>query len=327
MASTAIHYDCDPGQDDAIALLYALGSQTIDVKTISVVGGNTDVAQCARNTLQILELAGRDDIEVYLGADKPLVRKLKTLPEVFGITGMAGAEDLPLPKKTAVNVNIDQQLANIVNGKTIVATGPLTNLALQIQNNPDFVSSIDHLYLMGGCVYPEPVHQRIGNIKVEGTEGYAEYNFACDPEAAKIVFSAGFKKITMVGLDVTRSVLYGWKTDEELRKLRTKCAVKSADILAAVGEEDLEDYRSLWEVDNDPVRAMHDILAMASLDDESLFTFEMLPIRIAVGAPPVVSGQTLIDHENPDHPSVRVAVGIDKDRFLKRVTENIARLP
>ena len=90
-------YDCDPGQDDAIALLYALGSKNIDVQSISVVGGNIDVDQCARNALQLLEIADRADIPVYKGASKPLERPLIMLPHVFGPTGMAGAEHLPKP--------------------------------------------------------------------------------------------------------------------------------------------------------------------------------------------------------------------------------------
>ena len=180
---------------------------------------------------------------------------------------------------------------------------------------------------MGGCVYPEPIHKRIGNFRVPGTDGYAEYNFACDPEAAKIVFSAGIANITMVGLDVTRTVLYGFNLDRELRNAGGVCATRAAKILSSVGKEDLDDYREQWEVPNDPVRAIHDVLAMACVDDESLFEYEWLPIRIALGEAPIASGQSLIDSVAPDHPSVRVAVSIDKERFINRLVNNLTNLP
>ncbi len=116
-----IHYDCDPGQDDAVALLYALGSDNIDVRSITVVGGNIDVQQCARNALQILDVAKISNIPVYIGSERPLKRELKTLPEVFGITGMAGAEDLPDPSQTGLPIDWASGLTPIIQSKTIVS--------------------------------------------------------------------------------------------------------------------------------------------------------------------------------------------------------------
>lgn len=326
MSKIPIHYDCDTGQDDAIALLYALGSDNIDIKSISVVGGNVDVEQCARNTLQILELAGREDIPVYLGTNKPLKRPLKMLPEVFGVTGMSGGEDMPLPQKVPKPIDSSRDLIDIITHEVMVATAPLTNLALNIMANPDFVKVVKHLVIMGGSAYPEPIHGRLGNLKVDGSDDYAEYNFAVDPEAAQIVFSAGIEKVTMIGLNVTRTVLYNHKVEKALTECETKCALRAAQILSAVGEEDLIDYASVKEFDNDPVRALHDVVAMVCLDCPEIFIFEELPIRICVGNPPLPSGQTVIDHINPDKIDVRVAVSVDKEQFYQKMISALKRL-
>lgn len=319
------HYDCDPGQDDAVALLYALGSGVIQIESISAVGGNVDVGQCARNAQQILTLAGRDDIPVYIGASKPLKRELKTLPHVFGVTGMAGAEDLaqPLHKPQM----LADQLPALTKGKMLIATGPLTNLAMAIQSNAEFVSNVEHLVIMGGCAYPEPIHKVLGNFRPDGADDVAEYNFACDPDAAKVVFRAGFKKITMIGLNITRAVLYGQDVDAALRATGRKCAIKAADILSAVGEEDQEDYIALKKSPSDPVRAMHDVMAMACIDAPHIFTYETLPIRIVNDPAPAAAGQSLIDNIAPDHISVRVAVSVQSQLFLDKMVENIATLP
>lgn len=326
MNKISVHYDCDTGQDDAIALLYALGSDNIDVKSISVVGGNVDVEQCARNTLQILELAGREDIPVFLGANKPLKRPLKMLPEVFGVTGMSGGEDMPLPKTMPKPIEPSKDLTNIITHEVMVATAPLTNLALNIIANPNFTKVVKHLVIMGGSAYLEPVHGRLGNLKVDGSDDYAEYNFAVDPEAAKIVFGAGIEKITMIGLNVTRTVLYNHKVERALNECKTKCALRAAKILSSVGEEDLVDYASVKEFESDPVRALHDVVAMVCLDCPEIFTFEELPLRICVGSSPIPSGQTVIDYINPDKANVRVAVGVDKELFYKKMISALERL-
>lgn len=326
MEKISIHYDCDTGQDDAIALLYALGSERIDVKSISVVGGNVDVEQCARNTLQILELAGRLDIPVYQGADTPLNRPLKMLPEVFGVTGMAGGEDLPAPSCAAIKIDPARDLTSILAGKVLVATAPLTNIALNIQSNPGFSSTVKQLIIMGGSVYPEPVYNRMGNLKVDGSQDYAEYNFAVDPEAAQIVFSAGIDMITLVGLNVTRSVLYNHKVEKALLGCGTRCARRAAKILSSVGEEDLIDYAIVKEFPEDPVRALHDVVAMVCLDTPDIFEFKEVPVRVLVGEPPIPSGQTVVDYVNPDKENVRVAVSVDKEKFYQRMVSVIERL-
>jgi purine nucleosidase len=318
-----IHYDCDPGQDDAIALLYALGSKNIDIQSISVVGGNIDVDQCARNALQLLEVAGRDDIPVYKGCSKPLERDLIMLPHVFGPTGMAGAEHLPQPTIAPQDKNAIDFLCDDFALDTIVATGPLTNLAMALKRKPSLSTQIKNLIIMGGCIHPDPIFNLMGNLTVKGNkEGKAEYNFAVDPEAAQIVFQSGIENITMVGLDVTRTVLYNGALEKRLIDLNTKASVLTAKILSSVGEEDLEEYKDQWQYPNDPVRAIHDIVAMAYVDRSNIFETEILPIRIDIDDIP---GQSVIDEVNPDC-NVTVIKDLNREAFISFLCENLESL-
>lgn len=319
-----IHYDCDPGQDDAIALLYALGSKNIDVQSISVVGGNIDVDQCARNALQLLEVTVRNDMPVHKGSSQPLVRPLIMLPHVFGPTGMAGAEHLPQPTTQAQDKNAIDFLCDDFALDTVVATGPLTNLAMALQQKPSLSNQIENLIIMGGCVRPDPLFNLMGNLTVKGTqEGKAEYNFAVDPEAAQIVFQSGIKNISMIGLDVTRTVLFNGEIEKHLMQIGTKASILSAQILASVGEEDREEYKDLWQYPNDPARAMHDIVAMAYADTPEIFKTEQLHIRIDVTDIP---GQTVIDDDNADA-IVTVITDLNHDSFIDILCENLRRLP
>ena len=318
-----IHYDCDPGQDDAIALLYALGSKDIDIQSISVVGGNIDVDQCARNALQLLEVADRGDIPVYKGCLEPLERELIMLPHVFGPTGMAGAEHLPQPIVPSQQKNAIDFLCDDFALDTIVATGPLTNLAMALKRKPELSSKIKNLIIMGGCVRPDPIFNLMGNLTVKGNkEGKAEYNFAVDPEAAKIIFLSGIENITMIGLDVTRTVLYNGALEKRLIDLNTKASVLTAKILSSVGEEDLEEYKNQWQYPNDPVRAIHDIVAMAYVDTPEMFETEILPLRIDVDDIP---GQSVIDTKNPDK-LITVVTGLNCVSFFNNLCDNLKRL-
>jgi len=186
------------------------------------------------------------------------------------------------------------------------------------------LENINHLVIMGGCVFPEPIHQRFGNFKADGASEYAEYNFAVDPEAAQIVFSSGISQITLIGLNVTRGLLYNRSIENALLACGKFCAGRAAKILSSVGEEDLIDYAAVKEDPSDPVRALHDIVAMVAVDNPEIFTFEQLPIRIRLdneGA-----GQTVIDHICPDHPNVNVAVNVNKKAFYDIFINTISRL-
>jgi len=290
-------HDCDPGQDDAIALMSLLASSKWEVVGVTAVGGNVKVEQCARNARKILALCGRENVPVYEGALKPLRRKLITLESVFGQSGMAGGDDLvdPCPKSKnghAVDYLVDT-LSQAERPFLICATAPLTNIALALQKNPAIADAIEQLVIMGGCVFPEPIRGEMGNIEVEGTHGKAEYNFAMDPEAAHIVFAAGIRNIALIGLNVTRKVLFNSRWEKEFRNQSNKVAHKAADILSVVGSDDHIDYRHLRASPNDPVRAVHDVVAAIYLDRPELFKTRRMHIKIVTGEPPEIAGQSL----------------------------------
>lgn len=324
MNDLEIHYDCDPGQDDAIALLYALGAG-VSFTGISTVGGNVDVQKCTRNALQLLELTHNTHIPVYTGAPQPLKRMLSPLPDIYGECGMAGA-NLPPPQKKPEAETAYNFLARAGLPETLVLTGPLTNMALALKENPDLPKSIKRIIIMGGCVYPEKIHGRLGNIQVKNSEEWAEYNFAVDPEAAQIVLAAGFENVCIVPLEVTRTVLYNHKIDKDLRNLGKPVPDITARMLSTVGEGDLEDYGCLRAFPEDPVRALHDVVAMAYLVDPDLFTTQTLPLRVVIEAPPAGAGQTRIDQNNPDHPAVTVITDLDREAFYKNILKYIGNL-
>lgn len=327
MQPVPIHYDCDPGQDDVIALMYALGSGKVDVKSISIVGGNADVQQCASNAQRILDLCGYSDIPVHVGAPQPLKRILYSLPEVFGESGMDGAEDLPPATMPPTSQDAVNFLVSNEQPKTWVATGPLTNLALALQKDRALSKKIERLIIMGGCTHPEHIHGELGNFQVPETDGWAEYNFAVDPEAAKIVFQSGIKDITIIGVNITRTVLFNHEIEKALRANDNKSSNVAANILATVGSEDHVDYASCKAFPEDPVRGMHDVVAMAYLVDPDLFKVEEFPLVVVTDPTPAVAGQTLIDPENPDHPSVKVVMDLDRQSFLQKLTDYLEKLP
>lgn len=190
--------DTDPGIDDALAILLALAAKDeLDVLALTTVNGNVGVEQVTKNAFKILEIAGRTDIPVYMGNGKPLMRENEHCEEFHGDDGMGNLE-MPDCHKIPENENaVDFLIRKVREEKgeiTLVPIGPLTNIAEAIQKNSDFVKNVKEVVIMGGAEHG-------GNMSP-----HAEFNFWTDPEAAKIVFQAGFEKVTMIGLDATSYV-------------------------------------------------------------------------------------------------------------------------
>lgn len=204
MTTEKIVLDIDTGIDDALAILLALNSPELDLIACTTVSGNTTVSQATTNTLAVLELAGRSDIPVATGATRPLTRRLTTATFFHGANGLGNIE-LPAPKTTAQALPAPKFLietAHRYSGElTVVATGPLTNLALALILDPHWLEHLKRLVIMGGAVRTH------GNVTP-----VAEANFYNDPEAAQAVFNAGSlgANITLVGLDVTGQTRLGW---------------------------------------------------------------------------------------------------------------------
>ncbi len=314
MSVKNIILDCDPGQDDALAILLALGSKNINLKAISVVGGNVTVDRCYTNALKVLALANRLDIPVFKGALTPLKQKLITLESVFGQSGMAGSENWEIPNIPEHSQNAVDFLCNSFmppSDLCLCATGPQTNIALALQRKPFIAQNIQTFTMMGGCVFPEPLRGRLGNISFDNGKNYAEYNVAMDPDAVDIVFNSDIKKVNLIGLDITRKVLYNAQVEHHFKQLKNKVALAAADMLSTIGEDDIQDYAKLKKTPSDPVRAIHDAVAICYLEAPEIFKTQMLPLRIDLTEK---RGQTIID-DKKGRP-VNVITEVKRDDFF-----------
>src|SRR3954452_9647593 len=199
--STPILLDCDPGHDDAIAILLALGSDELELRGLTTVAGNQTLEKTTANAIRVLELAGRGEIPVAEGSPRPLVREPFVAAYVHGDTGLDGP-DLPPPQAERAPQHAVDFLAERLEGTTLVATGPLTNVALLLARYPE--ASPERIVLMGGAIGE-------GNVTPA-----AEFNIWADPDAARRVFDSGLD-VTMVPLDVTHQALITPERNDSLR--------------------------------------------------------------------------------------------------------------
>ena len=213
--------DTDPGVDDAVAMLLLLGSEQVDLQAITVVGGNVGLKSTLRNALCLTELAGRTDVPVYAGAASPLMVRLVTAPDVHGAGGL-GSLSLPDPvtKPAAGEVSelFYRRALERPGELTILAIGPLTNVAKAFLAHPDLPGLLREVIVMGGGILG-------GNATLQ-----AEFNIYVDPEAARIVFESGVK-LTMVPLDVCNQTTLGSGEIEQLEAVGTACADAVASLL------------------------------------------------------------------------------------------------
>ncbi len=255
--------DTDPGVDDALALLLALRSPEIKVEAITVVAGNVPVETGLFNALCIVEVSDSISVPVALGANAPLKRKLVTATEWHGENGLMGLS-LPQPKLKPSSESAIELMGQVIKKSphqvSIVALGPLTNLALAFKADPQLPALVEEVVLMGGSLSG-------GNVSPA-----AEFNFYVDPEAARIVFHSGVP-LTMVGLDVTRKVIL---TEEHLKVLEAS-KDKVSEIAARLARNLVSRYKSMGESFGP---AMHDPLAVAAFIDRSLLRLERMHVDI-----------------------------------------------
>jgi inosine-uridine nucleoside N-ribohydrolase len=303
--STPIVIDCDPGHDDAIAILLALASPEVEVRSITTVAGNQTLEKTTRNALKILELAGRTDIPVAAGADRPLVRDLRTAANVHGETGLDGP-DLPEPVTAPVDAHAADLLAELLEpGVVLVPTGPLTNVALLLERHPDVKP--DRIVWMGGAIAE-------GNVTPA-----AEFNAFVDPEAAARVFASGIG-VTLIGLDITHKALFTRAHADRLRGTGRagKAVAELSDFFQIFHE-------SRYRFDGSPI---HDALAVAEVIDPSLVTTVECNVEIET-ASQWCDGRTVVDRWLvTDRPrNCRAGVDVDADRFLELLVDRISALP
>ncbi len=301
--SIPILLDCDPGHDDAIALLLALASPEVELLGVTTVAGNQTLDKTTANAIRVLELAGRGEVPVAAGADRPLVRDRHVAANVHGESGLDGP-DLPPPKGAPVDAHAIDFLAEHLAGATLVATGPLTNVALLLARYPE--ARPERLVLMGGAIAE-------GNVTPA-----AEFNIWADPEAAARVFASGLD-VTMVGLDVTHRALVTRAHAEQLRGAG-RIGRFVAELLDFYGVF----HREVYRFDGSPV---HDAVALAQVIRPDLLELEQLNVRVDCESE-LCRGRTVVDvwRRTGLEPNANVAVGIDSQAFLDLLLERLARL-
>jgi pyrimidine-specific ribonucleoside hydrolase len=306
--STPIVIDCDPGHDDAIAILLALSSPEVELRGITTVAGNQTLDKTTRNALKVLELAGRTDVPVAAGADAPLKRTLRVAANVHGETGLDGP-DLPEPTTKVVDDHAADYLAEVIEpGVVLVPVGPLTNVALLLERHPDVRDRLERIVWMGGAIAE-------GNVTPA-----AEFNAFVDPEAAAIVFGSGIP-VTMIGLDVTHKALF---TRAHADRLRGAGAAGRA--VAELSDFFQRFHESRYGFDGSPI---HDALAVAHVIDPTLVTTVNCNIAIET-ASEQCDGRTVVDRwlVLEDAPrNAHAGIDVDAARFLELLVERISTLP
>ena len=310
---TRLIIDTDPGIDDAIALFAALASPELDVAGLTTVFGNVDVEVATRNALTLLEVAGRADIPVARGAAAPVAMDyLGAIPQVHGADGLGDGGELVAPSRAALDVSAAEFLCREAPGATILAIGPLTNLALALRLRPDLDTLVEQVVVMGGNALGP------GNATPA-----AEANMWNDPEAADVVFGARWP-VTMVGLDVTHEVVLPGAGIDELTVLDTATARMLAQAIPL--------YRDFLEkVSGLDGIYLHDPSAVAYLLDPGLFRTERWPLRVETQG--ISRGKTWPSLGNTDdaapaawqgRPLVNVCVGVDAPAVLDLVRTRLS---
>jgi inosine-uridine nucleoside N-ribohydrolase len=303
---TPVLIDCDPGHDDAIALLLALASPEIEVLGVTTVAGNQTLEKTTANALKILEFTGRTEIPVAAGAERPLVREPYVADYVHGESGMDGPE-LPDPQTRPIGQHaVDFLAERIETGVVLIPTGPLTNVGLLLAHYPEVAERIERIVLMGGAIAE-------GNVTPA-----AEFNIWADPEAAARVFTSGID-VTMVGLDVTHKALFRPADSERLA-----ATGRTGRLVAELFDFYQQFHSEQYGWDGSPV---HDAVAVAHVIRGDLVTTADRGVIVDTGGE-LSRGRTYVDLWGRAgwEPNAHVAVGIDAQRFVDFLIERLASL-
>jgi inosine-uridine nucleoside N-ribohydrolase len=308
--SVPILIDCDPGHDDAIAILLALASPEVDVLGVTTVAGNQTLEKTTANALRVLEFVGRDDVPVAAGAERPLLRDPFVAAYVHGESGLEGP-DLPPPVGRPVEEHAVDFLARRIlefDGRvTLVPVGPLTNVALLLARYPEVAGGIERVVLMGGAVAE-------GNVTPA-----AEFNIWADPEAAARVFESGLD-VTMIGLDVTHRALMTREHAERLRAMG-----RTGRMVAELFDFFHEFHRRTYGFEGSPI---HDAVAVAHAMGTGLV--DTAERHVAVDcASELCRGRTVVDlwRRTGKEPNAHVGVDIDGAAFLELLLERLGTYP
>lgn len=306
--SLPIILDCDPGHDDAIALILALASPELELKAVTTSAGNQTPDKTLHNALRILTLLQRSDIPVAGGAVKPLMRELIIADNVHGESGLDGP-DLPEPNFAPQTCNAVELIAQTLRASqqpvTVVATGPLTNIALLLTSHPELHAKISRIVIMGGAAM-------LGNWTPA-----AEFNIYVDPEAAEVVFQSGLP-IVMAGLDVTHRAQIMSEDIERFRHLGNPVADVVADLLDFFMEYHKQEK---WGFQGAP---LHDPCTIAWLIKPEIFTCVDRWVGVETQGK-YTQGMTVVDYYSltANQPNTTVMMDVDRQAFVDLLVERI----
>ena len=304
--------DCDPGQDDAVALLLAMASpEELELVAVTTVGGNVPLELTQRNARMTCDIAGRQDMPVFAGCDRPMRRLLHTAEAIHGETGINGIDVFeprtPLQSMHAVDFLVATLLKAEDASITLVPTGPLTNVATAIDRDPRVLPKIERIVLMGGAM-------REGGNRSPS----AEFNILVDPDAADIVLHCG-RPITQMGLDVTHQVLSTHERVDRIRALGNPVADAVAGMLSFFERHDLKKYASHGA-------PLHDPCTVAWLLRPELFQLKACNVSVETESP-LTLGHTAVDfwHVTDRPVNVEWAYGVDAEGFYDLLIERLSR--
>lgn len=305
--------DCDPGHDDAVAILLAVGNPEIDLLGVTTVGGNQSIDKVTYNARAVLQKAHATDVPVYRGAGRPLVRPAQAAATIHGETGLDGVDlpdpESPLAQGHAVQFIIDTIMNEEPGTVTLVPTGPLTNIALAARLEPRIVERVKEVVLMGGGYH-------VGNWS-----SVAEFNIMVDPEAAHIVFNESWK-VTMVGLDLTHQALCTPEVQKDIESVDTDLARFVSGLM--------DFFRLAYQNNQDFIDPpVHDPCTVAYLIDPSIIQTRRCPVDIELNGTLTV-GMTVADLRGPepseDQCHTQVATKLDFAKFWALVKDAIERI-
>ena len=307
--SRKIIIDCDPGQDDAVALFLAFASPEFDILGITTVGGNVPLELTHRNARMMCDIA-RSDVSVYAGCDKPMRQPLRTAEYIHGKTGIDGIDvfepQTPLQDKHGVDFIVETLLTAEDNSITLVPTGPLTNIGTAINREPAILQKIERIVLMGGAM-------REGGNRTPS----AEFNILVDPDAADIVIRCG-RPIVQMGLDVTHQVLSTKERVERIEALDNPVAQATAGMIGFFERYDMSKYSA-------PGAPLHDPCTVAWLIEPELFTGKDCNVAIETQSE-LTLGHTAVDfwHVTERPKNVHWVYEVDSDGFYDLLTKRLA---
>lgn len=314
MAPRPIIVDCDPGQDDAVALFLAMSSpDELDILGITTVAGNVPLALTERNARMMCDIAACEDVPVFAGCDKPMIRDAITAEYIHGETGIDGIDAFepktPLQNQHAVDFIVEVLLAADPASVTLVPTGPLTNIATAMVRHPEILEKIDEIVIMGGAM-------REGGNRTPS----AEFNIMVDPNAADIVLSSG-RPITMMGLDVTHQVLSTAARVARIRELDNPVADATVGMLSFFHRYDTEKYSSQGT-------PLHDPCTVAYLLQPAIFETKLCNVSVETESELTI-GHTAVDfwHVTDRPRNVNWAYDVNADEFYELLTDRLARFP